>query len=29
VPYRGGDGGLWNDLRDDWRLWWSRRRGER
>jgi hypothetical protein len=28
VPYRAGDGGWWNDLRDDWRLWWRRRRGE-
>ncbi len=28
VPYRDGDGGWWNDLRDDWRLWWRRRRGE-
>jgi len=26
VPYREGDGGWWNDLRDDWRLWWQRRR---
>jgi hypothetical protein len=25
-PYRAGDGGWWNDLRDDWRLWWQRRR---
>jgi len=25
VPYREGDGGWWNDLRDDWRLWWQRR----
>ncbi|MBM5788354.1 MAG: hypothetical protein ACKOCA_10995 [Vulcanococcus sp.] len=27
VPDRQGDGGWWNDLRDDWRLWWRRRRG--
>lgn len=27
-PYRQGDGGWWNDLRDDWQLWWKRRRGE-
>lgn len=26
VPYREGDGGWWNVLRDDWRLWWQRRR---
>lgn len=26
VPYREGDGGWWNDLRHDWRLWWQRRR---
>lgn len=25
VPYREGDGGWFNDLRDDWRLWWQRR----
>ena len=25
-PYRGSDGGWLNDLRDDWRLWWQRRR---
>lgn len=25
IPYREGDGGWWNDLRDDWRLWWQRR----
>ena len=28
VPWRQGDGGWWNDLRDDWQLWWRRRRGE-
>jgi hypothetical protein len=28
VPWREGDGGWWNDLRDDWQLWWHRRRGE-
>ncbi|QVL54536.1 MAG: hypothetical protein KFB97_10930 [Cyanobium sp. M30B3] len=27
-PFRQGDGGWWNDLRDDWQLWWKRRRGE-
>lgn len=27
-PFRQGDGGWWNDLRDDWQLWWQRRRGE-
>jgi hypothetical protein len=27
VPWRQGDGGWWNDLRDDWQLWWRRRRG--
>ncbi|MEB3307855.1 MAG: hypothetical protein VKK98_06860 [Cyanobacteriota bacterium] len=27
VPFRSGDGGWWNDLRDDGRLWWRRRRG--
>jgi hypothetical protein len=27
VPHREGDGGWWNDLCDDWRLWWHRRRG--
>jgi hypothetical protein len=27
-PFRQGDGGFWNDLRDDWQLWWKRRRGE-
>ena len=26
VPYREGDGGWWNELRNDWRLWWQRRR---
>jgi hypothetical protein len=24
-PYREGDTGWWNDLRDDWDLWWRRR----
>jgi hypothetical protein len=24
VPWRDGDGGWWNDRRDDWRLWWHR-----
>jgi hypothetical protein len=24
LPYRQGDGGLWNDLAEDWRLWWQR-----
>ena len=28
VPYRERDGGWWNDLHDDWQLWWRRRRGE-
>lgn len=27
VPWRHGDGSWWNDLRDDWQLWWIRRRG--
>lgn len=27
-PFRRDDGGWWNDLRDDWQLWWKRRRGE-
>jgi hypothetical protein len=27
-PFRQGDGGWLNDLRDDWQLWWKRRRGE-
>jgi hypothetical protein len=27
-PFRQGDGGFWNDLCDDWQLWWKRRRGE-
>ncbi len=27
VPYREGDAGWWNDLCDEWRLWWHRRRG--
>jgi hypothetical protein len=29
VPYRDGDSGWWSDLRDDWRLWWQRRRQRR
>lgn len=29
IPFREGDGGWWNDLRDDWRLWWQRRQQNR
>ena len=29
LPYREGDGDWLNDLRDDWHLWWQRRRQER
>jgi hypothetical protein len=28
VALREGDGGWWADLRDDWRLWWRRRKGD-
>ncbi|MFM2157585.1 MAG: hypothetical protein RLZZ124_59 [Cyanobacteriota bacterium] len=28
LSFREGDGGWWNELRDDWSLWWRRRRGE-
>ena len=28
VAFREGDGGWWADLRDDWRLWWRRRKGD-
>lgn len=24
MAFRQGDGGWWNDLRNDWRLWWQR-----
>ena len=27
-PFRREDGGWWNDLRDDWQLWWRRRLGQ-
>ena len=27
-PFRQGDGGWLNDLRDDWQLWWRRRLGQ-